>query len=134
MEVLVTSPTAILAKEIGFKPLNPSTDYVKGFTEQWDEVTDTITGYAENEIQEEDYVREGYYLRPTQTGLQTWLRTKHSTHVNPILISFPDFYRVTIAIYGKFTVTLTNDSDNMCWNSFEEALEFGLYESLKLIP
>ena len=73
----VSLRTAKLAKEKGYAPKNPTTNYVKGYIE--DDIYEN--GFYETEIQEEDYDRGDYYLAPLQYELQKWLREKHKLHI-----------------------------------------------------
>lgn len=146
----VNLDTAILAKEMGFKPLNPSTQYVKGFTEQWDDVTNTVTGYKENEIQEEDYVREGYFLRPTQTVLQKWLRENHNIEISVLRYTYSggvyqgkcymwfvdqydDKYNYELEENDEYWILNERKSQGYEFKTYEEALEQALITALKLV-
>lgn len=73
------------------------------------------------------YPAEKYlYLAPTQSLLQKWLREKHNIHINPRCQS------------GKYLYTYVKETKkSFIWggsyNTYEEALEAGLLEALKLI-
>jgi len=133
-EQLISIKTAILAKEKGFKPDSPSTDYVKGFTETYIITDDEIIEYEESEIQEEDYGREGYYLRPSQSLLQKWLREKH----NIIIIPLPKEQYPDKKLTNEYNILVYENNkqidyfDGTYWG-YEEALETGLQNCLKLI-
>lgn len=137
-EQLITFNTAKLAKE---KRLcyyfNKGTEYVNAFYS-----IDKIT-FEETEFQQEDCIIEDRYFRPTQGLLQKWLREIHRINVEsnwlpniqkyrclfkPMDIKPKDFnscseyYKLNNKYYGT-----TN------YNTYEEALEDGLYNALLLI-
>lgn len=79
---------------------------------------------------------------PTQSLLQRWLREKHRLHV----VIYPEFYTtginytVQIFCYDPTKIDCIDDSkttmmfgDNGEYQTYEEALEFGLITALKLI-
>lgn len=78
-----------------------------------------------------------YVLAPTQTMLQKWLREVHNIHVTPLIEGWSDLHhnyhaKVTFQKDGFWEwIIPTKGKDNL---SYEEALEIGLYEGLKLIP
>lgn len=119
-EQLISLETAKLAKERGFKPKrewNP--DYVPGYIE------DDYEGYVVKftEFQEEDYVCEGYYLAPTQSLLQRWLREVHN-----IKVFIDDCSKEELNQYFWFRPGYT---DTKSYKTYEEALEVGLIEALE---
>jgi hypothetical protein len=79
------------------------------------------------------------YNAPTQSLLQKWLREKHNIHINIMFPINEDDYINTplfkIQILEKIPQSLlkryTTGSD---FSTYEEALEKGLTEALKLIP
>lgn len=139
MEVLVTSPAAKLAKELGFKPLNPSTRYVKGFIKE-----------CETEFQEEDYARDDFYLRPTQTVLQKWLRENHNIEIGVLRYTytggvyqgrcymwyvdhFDDKYNYELEENDEHWILNERKSQGYEFKIYEEALEQALIVAMKLI-
>lgn len=124
-EQLINFQTAKLAKEKEFGYDFGGTHYVHGFYSE-----DGIS-YKETEIQQEDACRDDYYLRPTQSLLQKYLR---------------EIYQIDITIHRSFSMTksyhyciiVNNDYENElpqgCIRNrkYEEALEDGLQEALKL--
>ena len=120
---LVSFEIAKLAKEKGFDELVRDAYYVNTpelsrvmREECWD-------GYP---INSED---EAYLAAPTQSLLQKWLREVHFIHIQPI------YHKTT-----KYSVILNDASENSIgdmfgdyFNIYEEALEKGLLESLKLL-
>ena len=88
------------------------------------------------------------YSRPTQSLLQKWLREVHNCFIDILPHRDGDsknkqwkskkdvFWTVEVDYYGKnFEIELTDDSDftQHFNNSYEEALEIGLYQALLLI-
>lgn len=120
-------------------------------------IDDCETGYRDKALNyfKEDIIRtddntdEGYYiLAPTQSLLQKWLREVHNCFIDILPHRDGDsknkqrknkedvFWTVEVDYYGKnFEIELTDDSDftQHFNNSYEEALEIGLQEALKLI-
>ncbi len=120
-DTLVSFETAKLAKEKGFPD-------ILGLTYSQD-------GRLEGH-------RSINYPAPTQSLLQKWLREKHDTHIEISLVDNSRTY------HWEYTVVTSNDrdfNDEYCFDSaknhynneefktFEEALEKGLQEALKLI-
>lgn len=76
-----------------------------------------------------------YFLRPTQSLLQKWLREKHHIHVE---ISWEYHMKW---FYGLYMAPYTIEDDVISWqtdefelyDSYEAALENALFEALKLI-
>jgi len=126
-EELITFETAKLAKEKGFDTSYEFYD-LKGNIEPWG----MVGGY--------DKCHEAQYCAPTQSLLQRWLREEHSIHVMCLINGF----------IGKnkkiaYSYTLCKDdrmheysnlnfiNNNVKFSIYEEALEEGLYQALKLI-
>lgn len=69
---------------------------------------------------------------PTQSLLQKWLREKHDIHININTYYFEDLqkygYEVEDIIHPEGWIVLNNPK-----KTYEEALEKGLQEALKLI-
>lgn len=83
---------------------------------------------------------EGYfetYSAPSQSLLQKWLREKHNLYVIVDTIHTLIGTEV-IRVEWKWSITSDKDDDIKCiWNgkeTYEQALEAGLQEALKLIP
>ena len=78
-------------------------------------------------------VKDGF-LCVTQSLLARWIREKHNIHID----SYPNASGYLYYI-NKTNGTLVYDSDfdgpndGGAWNSYEEAMESGLQEALKLI-
>lgn len=129
-DALITFETAKLAKEKGYEPLYRSTEYVCGFI--YDE--DDFLTPLECKIQEEDYVRYTYYLRPTQPELQRWLRDQYKLYVQVSLIEdivgITESFDVIVASIPKQTYVYESNNSLI---DYETALEEGLFNALKLI-
>jgi hypothetical protein len=78
------------------------------------------------------------YPAPTQSLLHKWLRDTHNIHVIPYIISGLKYYAIT-ALKPKEDGTLGCDDlfsreiEILHFKTYEDALEVGLQESLKLI-
>ena len=70
---------------------------------------------------------------PTQSLLQKWLREKHNLIVEPIGSVVDKTFGIKIFYLGKIATKLSIGGPNY-GNTYEEALEAGLIEALKLIP
>ena len=128
-ETRIKPETAKLAKEKGFKGIYPTTDYVPMYIEK-------ESGGAElTEQQGEDDERGDFYLAPTQSLLQKWLREEHMIKV---IVNHAD----SNGTYN-FTIWVWNHDNNIGkWERkqylgtyiyYEEALEEGILNALKLV-
>lgn len=117
---LITFETAKLANE---KEFNISQD----------------CGYKSNgtyfdNSQDYDGCKFGYckeiYLAPTQSLLQRWLREKHNIHVETVCNNLKDLM-FSSEIYG-FNIE-DSQAVTKTFDTYEQALEEGLYKALKLI-
>ena len=126
-EQLITFETAKLAKEKGFNELT-SYAYLRNFNKKYLCLDDIECKYKNSEI------RTHNYAVPTQALLQKWLRKKH----NLVLILCPTFEKDGFQyLIGTpcFDVKngLPEQAIGMLFKNWEEALEKGLQEALKLI-
>ena len=133
-EQLISFETAKLAKEKGFK-LGSGWQIRSLFN-----IKDGET-FCEKTIETPEYACE----RCTQSLLQKWLREVHNCHVEVIFHSPLDDSYITkdnlrycfeVNYYGKnFNIPFTDDEDYSGYDylTYEEALEKGLQEALKLI-
>lgn len=122
---LISFETAKLAKEKGFIGTNNTTDYVPMYIESI-----LIEG------QGEDDCRDGYYLAPTQSLLQRWLREKHEIHVELCVDVYDDLETMCFRGFNILNMKeydSLDSSNNDCFKIYEQALEAGLQEALKLI-
>lgn len=127
---LITFKTAKLAKEKGFDFSNV-------------EIRDSNTlEVADNVKARLDYfetMKESNLVQlPTQSLLQRWLREKHEIMVEIQLNEgeVDTTYKwllFTRRLTGKGLFWISGDSNEVIFNTYEEALEVGLQESLKLI-
>jgi hypothetical protein len=138
-EQLITFETAKLAKQkqFGYDFNKSLPEYVPIFycESDLDDVLDMGT-LEETECQGEDIIRGDFYFRPTQSLLQKWLREVHKIHVDIKEWELTDWYfyikdgrtspvkniRIKIDVDTKWEFDL-----------YEEALEVGLLEGLKLV-
>ena len=78
---------------------------------------------------------EWYISVPTQSLLQKWLRQIHNINVYPIL-SYTNNQKYTIELrydFSKIRTSQTGLTEKIYYDTYEEALEQGLLEALKLI-
>lgn len=151
-ETYINLDTAKLAKKAGFdystdrcyaeyiktkKSDNPSFNMVKGEVE-------INSGYFINGSKGSDYSCKYYvmYAMPTQASLQKWLREQYNCIVEAIYQKHNSvfggriFYISTVDYYGKeMNLPMSGKCDYMSdtYFKYEEALEIGLQEALKLI-
>jgi len=122
-EQLITFDTAKLAKEKGFDDRN-SSQYI-----QYDYGEN---GWKEKSYQEYDDLDSNIGIgdnirisRPTQSLLQKWLREKHYIETNIIRLALSYMFFV----FNDYK----RPSSQKGFKTYEEALEVGLQEALKLI-
>lgn len=114
MEQLISYETAKLAKEKGYKKLCD-------FSYDDDGV---LTGNCEQAYN---------YVAPTQSLLQKWLREVHNIHIE---ISTNHKWNVKIVFLRNISGEIKSiDGEHHIWNidTYEQALEIGLQNALKLI-
>lgn len=124
-ETLVTFDTAKLAKEKDF-----DAECFGNYVAEEPSVNRNEVGASSV-----NWNRFSYYTSaPTQALLQKWLREVHLININ-----------ITSSSLESFTLTITSHEDTK-WNlsyedmkfedfeDYEEALEYGLQEALKLLP
>jgi len=138
-EQLISFETAKLAKEKGFD--TPTRNFYAD--ESWkDEQV-----YTCNEVGYPEYTKDmgnnhGFgdiTLTPTQSLLNKWLREVHKIHIE-IEYSFKQ-NKYSVDIYNSDEKIIDNQlfkisskiEDYLKYKSYEDALEFGLQEGLKLI-
>lgn len=73
-------------------------------------------------------INAGYISAPTQSLLQKWLREKHNIHIQ--ILPYNHKYLISILKYGQNGSNPNFDNE---FDTYEEALETGLFEALKLI-
>lgn len=90
-----------------------------------------INGLYES-YNEKDFVTQKNYFAPTQSLLQKWLREVHNTH----LMVEPYYNGEKLLVYGFDLITERAEEETIIekgFKTYEEALEIGLQEALKLI-
>lgn len=117
-EQLVKKETALAAKEKGF-------DWECMF--QTDDKGSIYAGYESNNNLDNNRV-----CLPTQSLLQKWLREKHKIDVIPTMSEFSRTYGYKV-YYVKDGRTHVNNQMFTKYETYEQALEVGLQEALKLI-
>jgi hypothetical protein len=134
-EQIVNFDTAKLAKEKKFDGICYDTYDLRDkklsnkYNIDLDEIYDEIDLKKEFECRFDD-IFEGYCLAPTQSLLQKWLREVHNTHITVDCknTKYPE---------GMFSVDVGNNNETIYYyfgyTCYEEALEIGLQEALKLI-
>lgn len=122
-EAIITSKTAKLAKEKNFT-CNPN---------------DCGWSYLEEHGMAMQYDEKTCVLRPTQSLLKKWLREIYSINIeisNEYAIS-DDFEGYSISIAYKNPIVFISHweivKNKQTFKTYEEALEEGLYQALKLI-
>lgn len=117
-EQLISFETAKLAKEKGFDWKCDAFSYGK----------DNVTNDILVRVYEDE---KDFYEMPTQSLLQKWLREKHKLNIEIGMQYKVWFYSINKLPYNSF-----DDSDikgGTKFNTYEEALEEGLLNALKLI-
>ena len=129
-ETLVSSEIAKLAYEKGFN-LNDKGYYVPMYCVDGELIKEKL-GY-QKELPET--FEKGFIIAPTQSLLQKWLREIHSIHVCVDISLLKEWYVNIYNIKNKpsefgQTYEVLNE---VRLKTYEEALEIGLQEGLKLI-
>lgn len=119
-ENLVSFQVAKLAKEKGFTLQTNPFGYVTKF---YRPSTKTLLSYGRTGRSK---INDLIYA-PTQSLLQKWLREVHSMHIVPLLESYSGDYGIEILINGKAPTRFYNIGN------YEDALEEGIFQALKLI-
>jgi len=129
-EQLISFEAAKLAKEKGFdlKLNNFYCDNYSGLCSESEEFL--YIELMRNGIYDcNNEFEEGQrYSAPTQSLLQKWLREKYKIHVQ--ILPYNQKYLLSLLKYGQNGSNPNFDNE---FNSYEEALEEGLFEALKLI-
>jgi len=131
-EQLVTFEVAKLAKEKGYK--------VKYESGQFFFLADKDENYLKDKPHRTPFEHYAYILSSTQSLLQKWLRDEHDIQVYSYSHTvrggdkgkkFGDYIYVVNPLYGD--TVLMGDSREGKYQSYEESLEKGIYQALKLI-
>lgn len=123
-ETLITFETAQLAKKKGFD-LETFYSHKKDYFSEKGEIVKTDDYYKNN---------TSMFPAPSQSLLQKWLRENHKIVVEPTLlgglVSETNLFDCSVFYVKNKTVC---ESKLKVTHSYEEALEIGLIEALKLI-
>ena len=131
-EQLISFETAILAKNKGFN----ERCYVYFYTDRYErELGMRLCNYKSlhgvtNSTRNSDLIE---CAAPTQSLLQKWLRDKHNIIVTSDPITGFSKCKHSWHIYQFSNIWYLSKFTAVCYNSYEEALEVGLQEALKLI-
>jgi hypothetical protein len=129
-EKKILTKTAILAMEVGFKHNRNGWFFKSNGVEYWTNVKSGISG------------KEKCYVKCTQSLLQKWVREKHKIHVTSMdwgngVSYWPKLVDLENDPINMFTERLSykyyNQNGQRKFNSYEKALEVGLYDALKII-
>ena len=135
-EKLISFETAILAKEKGFKNacdgfVNKDNEYIF----MPDLLYPNNSEFSHNSEEDPEVVEwkelmKTLVLAPTQSLLQKWLREVHE-----ISIKIDDYYTDSRVRFDYNVCQLGSQEDNPVgiFETYEKALEIGLYQALKLI-
>ena len=118
-EQLISLETAKLAKEKGFNEICDS-----HFEKDGETYDSYGLPFKPNDKQEHEIL----YARPSQSLLQKWLREEHKIHI----VIMPCIIPSNEVKYYIFTGKLKWDWAEL-FDTYEEALEVGLQEALKLV-
>ena len=129
-ETLVSSEIAKLAYEKGFN-LNDKGYYVPMYCVDGELIKEKL-GY-QKELPET--FEKGFIIAPTQSLLQKWLREIHSIHVCVDISLLKEWYVNIYNIKNKPSEfgQIYEVLNEVRLKTYEEALEIGLQEGLKLI-
>lgn len=117
-EELVTLETAKLLKEKGFN------EYCKYIIND--------KGLTMEVIIRTSNLPKAYYSRPMQSIVQKWLRETKSLHIE-ISYMYGNYWIYDILTIPNHDLVGLSDRPIAHYNTYEEALEAGLQEALKLI-
>ena len=138
-EELITLETAILGEEKGFN-YNPEYYFYPNDNRDGYNIIHKNHCFGGNTLKiEEHYLNGDYSLvipAPTQSLLQRWLREVHNIHVEIKLLDFVD---LSLEYHCKITFIKDDlwewfiPTKNKSKLTYEEAIEIGIQEGLKLI-
>lgn len=129
-DTLISFETAVLAKEKGFDIPTLYGCNEKGELQEY--ITYASYSPGEPEITIFDFIQKWEYQLPTQSFLQKWLREIHNIHI--VLFGFINNTYWHYEIYTLDKAIIEFDLPSIKHgNTYEEALETGLQEALKLI-
>lgn len=119
-EELVTLETAKLLRK-------------KGFSEYCKDVIDDNNIIRETLYRTNDELPKQCYSRPTQSIAQKWLRETKNLHISIIVNACGYGYDICKADNGTHITEgiFKGPNDGGQWDTYEEALEAGIFEALK---
>ena len=127
-EQLITKETAKIANEKGFNI--PCWNFID-VTGQEESVIGWVGDTFEEKLEQmEDFVK---YYRPTQSLLQKYLRDKHGISVIADTDETLSWIFTIQSLCPEASYVGDYIHSMYCFSSFEEALEAGLFQALKLI-
>lgn len=123
-EELISFETAKLAKEKGFD-LKTQSYYGRCFPEiEFEIFCDNLDVFG----------GDFSCYAPTKSLLQKWLREKHYIHINIGFVKSGYFWHIiVIPKYDYEGFKELDDESDIYYKTYEEALEIGLQEGLKLL-
>ena len=129
-EQLISFETAKLAKEKGFNIEVKTYFDIKKFGDKPCEFYGRLNANDYNSWDDKlkKNINAGYISAPTQSLLQKWLREVHNIHIAVL----PKILPSNEIKYYCFKGKIKKDFKDL-YNTYEEALEKGLQEALKLI-
>lgn len=126
-EILISKETAVLAKEKGFNwkcnifcDLDTGTNLMYGTS---------IENYNNDTI----FESKNFVSMPTQSFLQKWLRDVHNINIEIWYNNEMKGWEKTLFALDSKDLKIIHIGDIVKFNTYEEALEYGLLEALKLI-
>lgn len=119
-EELVTLETAKLLKEKGFN------EYCK------DIIKEDNNRIMQSVFRTNKNLPKLCYSRPTQSVAQKWLRETKNLHIE-ISYMYENYWTYDILTIPRHDLIGLEDRASVRYNTYEEALEAGLQEALKLI-
>lgn len=134
MDEIITFETAKLAKALGFNI--PTQDRYRkdgGLNQDLQRRFGGVSNWNHECFQDE---YRQYTSAPTQSSLQKWLREEHNIEINinqNITVHVEYYYFVSIVTLAPNKLSLEERDLEPFYYSYEEALEAGLWEALKLI-
>lgn len=107
----------------------------KGFSEYCKDVIDDNNIIRETLYRTNDELPKQCYSRPTQSIAQKWIRETKNLHICIYNNASGYGYEISKADNGTYISNDLSDgpNDGGQWDTYEEALEAGIFEALKLI-
>lgn len=140
-EKIIEFETAKLAKEKGFNEMCFKQYNKDSSLNRISREIDVVIGSYEQLL----YARKGYYPASTQSLLQRWIREKHRIHIEIKPIPFGEngfkwIHELGLMeissldnVSSKNTYSILASKEHVYFDDYEEALDDGLFEALKLI-